>query len=94
LAGNEYAIPSKGDRIEHRWLGVLKAGLVWYADQLQVLVKWDNGESSSLRVGRDTYVVHEAAGNADVGTERGEHLSLPQNVPAENRSRRRIAARV
>jgi hypothetical protein len=92
--GNGYAIPSKGDRIEQRWLGVLKAGLVWYADQLQVLVKWDNGESSSLRVGRDTYVVHEAAGNAEVPSERGEHLSLPQDVPAGNGSRRRIAARV
>jgi hypothetical protein len=26
---------------------------VHYADQLQVLVKWDDGSSSSLRVGRD-----------------------------------------
>jgi hypothetical protein len=26
-------------------------GTVWYADQLQILVKWDDGSSSSLRFG-------------------------------------------
>jgi len=34
-------------------LGVVRHGYVWYADELQVLVKWDDGSSSSLRVGRD-----------------------------------------
>jgi len=46
--GND--IPTKGDRIEQT---NRRAGVVWYADQLQVLVKWDDGRSSSLRIGRD-----------------------------------------
>ena len=44
-------IPSKGDRVEMRHCGIRRAGTVWYADQLQVLVKWDDGGSSSLRRG-------------------------------------------
>lgn len=73
MAGSGYTIPSKGDRIEHRRLGVLSAGCVWYADQLQVLVKWDNGKSSSLRIGRDIYVVHEAPTNGHSPSDRVEH---------------------
>jgi hypothetical protein len=46
-------IPSRGDRIEQTHLGVRRSGTVWYADQLQVLVKWDDGGSSSLRLGVD-----------------------------------------
>jgi len=46
--GND--IPTKGDRVEQT---IRRAGVVWYADQLQVLVKWDDGRSSSLRIGRD-----------------------------------------
>ena len=37
-----------------RTAGVSQLGTVHYADQIQVLVKWDDGASSSLRVG-----VHE-----------------------------------
>lgn len=37
--------------------GVTIRGTVEYADQLQILVKWDNGRSSSLRVGRDRFRV-------------------------------------
>ena len=73
MAGSGCTIPSKGDRIEHRRLGVLSAGYVWYADQLQVLVKWDNGKSSSLRIGRDAYVVQEAHTNGQVPSDRLEH---------------------
>lgn len=51
-----YALPDKGDRIEQRRTGVTRAGTVWYADQLQVLVKWDDGRTSSLRIGRDHFV--------------------------------------
>jgi hypothetical protein len=94
MAGSHYPIPSKGDRIEHRRLGVVRAGCVWYADQLQVLVKWEDGTSSTLRIGRDPYVVPEAAPNGAKPTERVEHLPGSQAVPTENGSRRRVAAGV
>jgi hypothetical protein len=44
-------IPQKGDRIELRLprLGIRRRGTVFYADHLQVLVKWDDGRSESLR---------------------------------------------
>jgi len=50
-------IPSKGDRIEllNSKFGVRMRGTVFYADQLQILVKWDDGGSSSLRVGRGQF---------------------------------------
>jgi hypothetical protein len=50
-------IPSKGDRIEllRTRMGVRLTGTVYYSDQLQILVKWDNGSSQSLRVGVDVY---------------------------------------
>jgi hypothetical protein len=51
----ENDIPTKGDRIEQTNLGTRRAGVVWYADQLQVLVKWDDGRSSSLRIGRNGF---------------------------------------
>jgi hypothetical protein len=44
-------IPIIGDRVERRTAGVSQYGTVHYADQLQYLVKWDDGSSSSLRVG-------------------------------------------
>jgi hypothetical protein len=55
--GND--IPKKGDRIEQTNLGIRRAGVVWYADQLQVLVEWDDGRSSSLRIGRDGFRIIE-----------------------------------
>jgi hypothetical protein len=54
-------IPSKGDRVEQRRMGVIRHGHVWYADQLQVLVKWEDGKSSSLRLGYD-YIATAADG--------------------------------
>jgi len=48
-------IPSRGDRIEVVRTGVKLGGQVWYADQLQILLKWDDGTSSSLRIGRDSF---------------------------------------
>lgn len=60
MAHSGYGIPSKGDRIECRRLGVTRGGCVWYADQLQVLVKWEDGSSSSLVVGRDHFALPTA----------------------------------
>lgn len=44
-------IPQKGERIERRLprLGIRPRGTVFYADELQVLVNWDDGRSESLR---------------------------------------------
>ena len=44
---------SRGDRIEliDARLGVHVRGTVFYADQLQLLVKWDDGRSESIRRG-------------------------------------------
>jgi hypothetical protein len=43
--------PRKGDRIELLLprSGVRLRGTVWHVDQLQVLVKWDDGRSESMR---------------------------------------------
>jgi hypothetical protein len=49
--------PSKGERIEKvaSRMGVRMRGTVYYSDRLQVLVKWDNGTSESLRPGVDQF---------------------------------------
>jgi hypothetical protein len=51
--------PSKGQRIEllGTRFGVRMVGTVYYSDRLQVLVKWDNGSSQSLRPGVDRFRV-------------------------------------
>jgi hypothetical protein len=46
-------IPSNGERVELKRCGIARTGTVWYADQLQVLIKWDDGGSSSLRLGSE-----------------------------------------
>ena len=56
VSGSE-VIPSKGDRVMQFRTGVSREGYVWYADELQVLVKWDDGASSSLRRGDRKSVV-------------------------------------
>jgi hypothetical protein len=59
--GGSSDIPSKGDRIQllRARMGVRPTGTVYYSDQLQILVKWDNGHSQSLRVGVDRYRIIE-----------------------------------
>jgi hypothetical protein len=54
-------IPSKGDRIEllRTRMGIRLIGTVYYSDQLQILVKWDNGSSQNLRIGVDRYRILE-----------------------------------
>ena len=45
------ARPRKGDRIELILprLGTTRRGTVFYVDELQILVKWDDGRSEGLR---------------------------------------------
>ena len=49
--------PAFGQRIALTRAGIKRCGTVHYADALQILVKWDDGGSSSLRVGRDAFTV-------------------------------------
>lgn len=50
-AKNGRRVPRKGDRIRLRLprMGVYPRGTVYYVDDLQILVKWDNGLSEGLR---------------------------------------------
>jgi hypothetical protein len=57
-----HKIPDRGDQVEQRQMGVSRVGVVWYANQLQVLVKWQDGKSSSLRFGRAQFSIRTAAG--------------------------------
>jgi hypothetical protein len=52
-------MPSRGDRIElfrtEMGVRVRLCGTVFYSDQMQVLVKWDDGRSQGLRLGTDRF---------------------------------------
>jgi hypothetical protein len=52
---DEQDVPTIGDRVEMRRNGVTRGGVVHYADSIQALVKWDDGASSSLRIGREPF---------------------------------------
>ena len=57
--------PKKGDRVEARRSGVARRGTIQFVSDLQILVKWDDGTSSGLRVGRDSFrVVDDPKGAA------------------------------
>jgi hypothetical protein len=60
----EGTVPSIGDRVERRRAGVTIHGTVQYADRIQILVKWDDGSSSSLRVGRSQIRILKRRGRA------------------------------
>ena len=50
-AKNRRQVPRKGDRIQLRVprMGIYPRGTVQYVGDLQILVKWDDGGSGSLR---------------------------------------------
>jgi hypothetical protein len=54
-------VPKKGDRIElvRSRAGVHTRGTVHHVDQVQILVKWDDGRSQSLRSGVDRFRIIE-----------------------------------
>jgi len=55
-------IPVRGDRIEllQPRTGIRVRGTVFHVDQVQILVKWDDGRSESLRPGSAYRIVEEA----------------------------------
>jgi len=57
-------VPSIGDRVERTLAGVSKRGRVHYADELQALVKWEDGSSSSIRLDREPLRVLEPSRDA------------------------------
>ena len=69
-------IPSRGDQVEQRRMGVIRRGYVWYADQLQILVKWEDGKSSSLRLGSDLLYIATHAGEAPRREEEAAEAAL------------------
>jgi hypothetical protein len=69
---NDVRVPAIGDRVEIRRRGVSTRGIVHYADEIQVLVKWDDGSSSSLRVGRDKFEIAEPGAAKSRSTQKTE----------------------
>jgi hypothetical protein len=73
-------------------MGVIRRGYVWYADQLQLLVKWEDGNSSSLRLGCGTRYIAIGEGEAPRREEEAAQAALLAAVtPARGRGRRRLA---
>jgi hypothetical protein len=70
-------IPARGERIARTRAGITIAGTVHYSDQLQVLVKWDDGRSSSLRVDRDRFEIVGNKATRVVGSPRAADTDAP-----------------
>jgi hypothetical protein len=58
-AKDNHVVPRIGDRVERVRSGVSKWGKVHYADELQALVKWDDGSSSSVGLDKERLRVIE-----------------------------------
>jgi hypothetical protein len=60
-------IPAKGDRVEllEARAGVRARGTVFYSDQVQILVKWDDGRSGNLTPGIDRFRIVDRADSPD-----------------------------
>jgi hypothetical protein len=45
--------PRKGDRVQlaENRLGIATRGTIYYVDDLQILIKWDDGRSQNMRRG-------------------------------------------
>jgi hypothetical protein len=56
-------IPKKGDRIEciQPRTEISRRGTVFHVDQVQILVKWDDGRSGSVWPGVDRFRIINAA---------------------------------
>jgi hypothetical protein len=56
-----HGVPKKGDRVEllEPRTGIRPRGTVFHVDQVQILVKWDDGRSESLRPGVDHFRIVE-----------------------------------
>ena len=57
------SVPRKGDRVERLQpaTGIRTQGTVQYVDDLQILVKWDDGRSESLRPEADAFRIRHRA---------------------------------
>jgi hypothetical protein len=53
--------PRIGDRIERGPVGAVRCGTVQYADEIQLLVVWDDGSIGSLRIGHDDFRIIQRA---------------------------------
>jgi hypothetical protein len=65
-AKNRRQVPRKGERIQLRLprMGIYPRGTVQHVDDLQILVKWDDGRSGSLRGAlRDHFRILEGPGD-------------------------------
>jgi len=61
LSKEPRGVPRKGDRIEllEPRTGIRPQGTVFHVDQVQILLKWDDGRSESLRPGVDRFRIVE-----------------------------------